>query len=84
MYIFSVHNLNYKAILSLRAYRWHAQDSEVKVASLLKHDQSSKLLFQLIFLTWIFSVHKPNYEVILSLRAYRWHAKDSKVKVASF
>ena len=41
---------NYGALPSLRAYRRRAQDSEVKVVSLLKCQSVSKLLLKVIFL----------------------------------
>ena len=56
-FVFEIDQINYWATLSLRAYRRRAQDSEVKVVSLLKCRSLSKLLLWVIFvLSFVFDM----------------------------
>ena len=75
---------HYRATLSLRAYRRRAQDSEVKVVSLLKCRSFIQIINVGIFVvSFIFEIGQINYGATLSLGAYRRRAQVSEVMVVS-
>ena len=57
-FVFEIGQINYGATLSLRAYRRRAQDSEVKVVSLLNCQSSTIVLL---------NFHFPEFIVVPSL-----------------
>ena len=81
-FIFEIGQINYGATLSLRAYRWRAQDSEVMVVALLKFGHYPNYYCRSSFYCHLFR-NTPNYGATLSLRAYRRRGQDSEVMVVS-
>ena len=79
-FVFEIDQINYRATLSLRAYRRrHAHDSEVKVVSLLKCRSFIQIIIVGYFCIVICFWNRRNYGASLSLTAYRRRAQDSEV-----
>ena len=82
-FVFKIGQIICGASLSLRAYRQHAQDSEVKVVSLLKCRSFIQIIIVGYFCSVICFLNRPNYGASLPLKADRQRAQVSKVNVVS-